>query len=84
MRNDEYSRNKTKKELAIELTFVLDEEQRIYEEDLQEHEEDQIREWGKHVRELIYKSGFDIQEIMFLSEQYKTLKVSEYFKWVSS
>ena len=69
------------KRLAMHLAHQMDDEKRIYDEDLHPWKEQEIRQAGKELRDEIYKSGYDINMLLHYAEQYKTLSWAEYHEW---
>lgn len=70
------------KELAIHLAHAMDDQQRIYDEDLREHEIIEIRQYLSQINSEIIKKGFDVQTMLYLADQYKTLSWADYREWV--
>lgn len=72
------------KQMAIDLAHQMDDERKCREEFVPQYKQEEIRECGKYLRDQIWKKGYDINQLLFLAEQYKTLKMSEYMEWVRS
>lgn len=70
------------KELAIHLAHAMDDQQRIYNEDLREHEIKEIRQYLSEINNKIIRNGYDVETMLHLADQYKTLKWAEYREWV--
>lgn len=71
-----------KKELAVTLAHMLLDQERLYNEDLPPWREEEIREYCSEVRNMIWKSGYNFDELMFLAEEYKTLSFINYREWI--
>lgn len=72
------------KQLAMQLAHAIDDQKRIMEEDLQEHQIQEIRAYHTYVIDEIWKAGYDIQTMLFLADEYKTLSWDNYIEWVFS
>lgn len=78
---DERKKNPVK-ELAMHLAHQMDDEKRIREEFLPPWKEEEIRENGKYLRDVMWKKGYDVHSILAYAEEYKTLSFSDYREWV--
>ena len=72
-----------KKRLAIELAHQMDYERKMRIEPLREWEKEEVREVGNKLRMDIVKSGYSVEDILFLAEQYKTLSLADYMRWIN-
>lgn len=72
------------KEYAIQLAHQMDDEKRIHEEFLPPWKEEEIRAYGKYLRDDIFKKGLasQITTILHYAEEYKTLSWADYKDWV--
>lgn len=69
------------KRLAMQLAHQMDDEKRILDENLHPAKEEEIRMYGKILRDEIYKSGCDIGSVLAYAEEYKKLTWAEYRGW---
>ena len=67
---------------ACMLAHQMDDEKRIDWEALPPWKVEEIRECGTQLRDEIWRKGLEINSLMFLAEEYKTLKMSEYAEWI--
>jgi hypothetical protein len=72
------------KRIAVALAHQMDDEKRLREEFLPPWKEEEIRICGRELRDEIWKKGFNIETVLYLSEQYKTLGFAEYKEWMYS
>lgn len=70
------------KQLAMQLAHAIDDQKRIMEEDLREHQIQEIRAYHSQVIDEIWKKGYDIQTMLSLADEYKTLSWDDYIEWV--
>lgn len=69
------------KQLAMYLAHQMDDEKRIYDENLHPRKEEEIREAGKELRDEIYKSGYNIGTLLHYADEYKNLNWADYHDW---
>lgn len=70
------------KELAIHLAHSMDDQKRLWDEPLREHEIEEIRACHSQITNEIWKKGYDIGTMLHLAEEYKTLTWELYRDWV--
>jgi hypothetical protein len=72
------------KELAMQLAHSMDDQKRIWNDNLPEWKREEIRETHTYICNEICKKGYNVEMMLRLAEQYKTLKMTEYVEWVNS
>jgi hypothetical protein len=72
------------KQLAMHLAHSMEDQKRVWEENLPEWKREEIREYHKYISNEIMQKGYNIEMLLYLAEQYKTLKWDEYIEWVHS
>ena len=70
------------KQIAMHLAHQMDDEKRMWDENLPPWKEEEIRTYGKYLRDEIFHKGYDVQTVLYYAEQYKTLSWSEYKEWL--
>lgn len=70
------------KELAILLAHAMDDQKRVLDENLREHQVEEIRQFLTQVYNEIHKKGYDVQTMIDYSNQYKALTWAEWKEWV--
>ena len=70
------------KQMAIHLAHQMDDERSMFDENLPPWKEEEIRECGRQLRTEIFQKGYDINELLFLAEEYKTLSWDDYYDWL--
>jgi hypothetical protein len=69
-----------KKQLAMHLAHIMDEQKRIHE--MTEWDREGVREAHREITNEILKNGYDISTILYYAEEYKTLSIKDYYEWV--
>jgi hypothetical protein len=66
------------KQLAVQLSRQMDSEREM----LSPYEREELKEYGNQLRDEIFKKKYDITQVMYYVEEYKSLSIEEYFKWI--
>jgi hypothetical protein len=66
------------KQLAVRLSHQMDGER----ETLSPSQREELKEYGNQLREEIFKRKYSINQIMHYADEYKSLSVEDYLKWI--
>ncbi len=67
------------KRIAINLAHQMDTERNIHK--YNDWDKEGIRQYGKEIRDEIWKKGYDVTTILHYAEEYKTLSMKDYMEW---
>ena len=68
--------------MAKLLAHQMDDENEMREGFFPPWKEEEIRESGKQLRNEIFQKRYDINELLLLAEEYKTLSWDKYREWI--
>lgn len=69
------------KRIAINLAHQMDDEKKLNHEFMSGWREDEIKLYGKQIRDEIWARGYDIMTVLHYAEEYKKLSMKEYMEW---
>lgn len=69
------------KRLAINLAHAMSDERRMNWESMPEWKMNEIKAYGKEIRDEIWRNGYDITTILHYAEEYKKLSMKDYLEW---
>ena len=69
------------KRLACHLAHQMDDERKMNYISMPEWKMDEIKAWGKELRDEIWQNGYDIMTILHYAEECKKLSTKEYLEW---
>lgn len=69
------------KRIAINLHHQMEDEKKMHYISMPQWKMDEIKSYGKEIRDEIWAKGFDIFTILEYVDEYKKLSMKEYVEW---
>lgn len=68
------------KQMAVELAHIMDDSQRY--EEMTDCQQEEHRATQREINSQILENGYNINTLLYLAQEYKTLSIEEYFQWI--